>query len=212
MQSKISELPASSGRRSATWLLVSALAATTGLGACSASRPNTAAVSTTTSTLSATSTALVTTIADVTTTVIPATTEPATTTTLEPTTTTEAPTTTTIMPLVTEGAVVLVANATNLSGGGSKLTAQLKAAGFHLDDPTNAAGDDEFLDVSKIYVLPGGEAVAASLAIVMGGIAVVKMPVPAPINDANVGLKDATVVIMLGRDLVGKKPPGLRNR
>lgn len=136
-----------------------------------------------------------------------------TTTTIAPPTTTTipAPTTTTV-PLVTEGAVVLVANASNVPGGAGKLASALAAVGFHMAPSTNAGGNEERLDVTKIYFLPGGEAVAQSLAKVMGSVAVTRMPVPAPITGANVDLADATVLIMLGKDLAGKKIPGLQGR
>lgn len=138
---------------------------------------------------------------------------PITTTTIAPPTTTTipAPTTTTV-PLVTEGAVVLVANASNVPGGAGKLASALAAVGFHMAPSTNAGGNEERLDVTKIYFLPGGEAVAQSLAMVMGSVAVTRMPVPAPITGANVNLADATVLIMLGKDLAGKKIPGLQGR
>lgn len=136
-----------------------------------------------------------------------------TTTTIAPPTTTTipAPTTTTV-PLVTEGAVVLVANASNVPGGAGRLASALAAVGFHMAPSTNAGGNEERLDVTKIYFLPGGEAVAQSLAMVMGSVAVTRMPVPAPITGANVNLADATVLIMLGKDLAGKKIPGLQGR
>ena len=136
-----------------------------------------------------------------------------TTTTIAPPTTTTipAPTTTTV-PLVTEGAVVLVANASNVPGGAGKLASALAAVGFHMAPSTNAGGNEERLDVTKIYFLPGGEGVAQSLAKVMGSVAVTRMPVPAPITGANVDLADATVLIMLGKDLAGKKIPGLQGR
>ena len=136
-----------------------------------------------------------------------------TTTTIAPPTTTTipAPTTTTV-PLVTEGAVVLVANASNVPGGAGKLASALAAVGFHMAPSTNAGGNEERLDVTKIYFLPGGEAVAQSLAMVMGSVAVTRMPVPAPITGANANLADATVLIMLGKDLAGKKIPGLQGR
>ena len=127
------------------------------------------------------------------------------------TTTIPAPTTTTV-PLVTEGAVVLVANASNVPGGAGKLASALAAVGFHMAPSTNAGGNEERLDVTKIYFLPGGEAVAQSLAMVMGIVAVTRMPVPAPITGANANLADATVLIMLGTDLAGKKIPGLQGR
>ena len=43
----------------------------------------------------------------------------------------------------------------------------------------------------------------------MGGIPSASMPTPAPIVDATAGLGDATVLLMLGKDLADVTPPGL---
>jgi hypothetical protein len=139
-----------------------------------------------------------TTITTTTSTTIPDTTTSSTTTT---TTTTLPPTTTTI---VTQGAVVLVANATNVGGAASVLTQQLRERTFTVADPTNAAGSDEVLDTSKVYFKPDAEAVARSVAMLMGDIPLARMPIPAPVDGANIGLGDAGVLVMLGRDLAGK--------
>ena len=143
-------------------------------------------------------------------TTVPATTLPATTTTVAPTTTTSPPTTTTT-PLVTEGAIVRVANATKVQGGAARLTDELTNVGYHTADPTNAAGNEEFLDTTKVYFLPPGEAVATGLASLLG-VPLAHMPTPAPITDATAGLGDATVLVMLGKDLAGTTPPGLQGR
>jgi LytR cell envelope-related transcriptional attenuator len=140
-----------------------------------------------------------------TTTAAPTTTSTTTTTTT--TTTTLPPTTTT--PLVTQGAVVLIANASAVPGAAGRLTETLRAAGFQVADPTNAAGWEESLDASKIYARPEAQAVADSLSQVMGGIPVSGMPTPAPIVGAMVGLGDAGVLLMLGKDLADVPPPGL---
>ena len=108
--------------------------------------------------------------------------------------------------------MVLVANATNVPGAAGRLTAQLQAAGFQMMEATNAAGNEEFLDVTKVYVRPGGEVVAQSISLVMGGVALAAMPTPAWITGANAALGDATVLVMLGKDLAGKTPPGLQGR
>lgn len=186
---------------------VSAMTMIVALGGCSSTRPRASTTTVVTTTTTAVTTTLppTTTIAETTTTV--PVTEPPTTTTEAPTTT-AAPTTTTI-PIITEGAVVLIANTTKINGAAAKLSNQLAKVGFHLADPTNGAGSEEFTDTTHIYVLPGGEAVAGSLALILGGVAVTKMPVPAPITAATAGLGDATVLIMLGKDLAGHKPPGL---
>jgi hypothetical protein len=60
---------------------------------------------------------------------------------------------------VTEGATIIVANTTNLRGGASRLTNELAGVGYHLGEPTNGAGSEEFRDTTVIYFLPAGEAV-----------------------------------------------------
>jgi hypothetical protein len=144
---------------------------------------------------------------------VPTVVDEATTTTVAPTTTTTIPpTTTTTIPLVTAGAIVLVANAAGIPGAAGQLTAALQAVGFSTKQPTDAAGYEESLDASKIYFLPDAEPAARSLAAVMQINSVARMPTPAPIVDAQVGLSDATVLVMLGHDLAGKEIPGFAGR
>jgi hypothetical protein len=83
---------------------------------------------------------------------------------------------------------------------------ELAALGFHMGPPTNSAGVEEKLDVSKVYFLPAGADVAASIGRAMGGIAVTRMPVPVSITGGPAKLGDATVVVMLGNDLAAKNP------
>ncbi|MDP9465215.1 MAG: LytR C-terminal domain-containing protein [Actinomycetota bacterium] len=136
---------------------------------------------------------------------IPPTTTSTTTTSTTTTSTTTIPATTTI-PLITEGAVIIVANASGVTGAASKLSQELGAIGFHLADPTNAAGNEVRLDVSKVYFLPVGADVATSIGRVMGGITVTRMPVPVWITGGPAALGEATVVVMLGRDLAPNEP------
>jgi hypothetical protein len=107
--------------------------------------------------------------------------------------------------LITEGAVIIVANASNVNGAALQLSQELGNRGFHLGDPTNAAGIEERLDASKVYFLPAGADVAASIGRVMGDIPVVRMPVPVWITGGPAALGEATVVVMLGKDLANKK-------
>jgi LytR cell envelope-related transcriptional attenuator len=139
-----------------------------------------------------------------TTTTIPPTTT--STTTTSTTTTTIPPTTTTTIPLITEGAVIIVANASNVNGAAAVLGQELTARGFHVADATNAAGVEDRLEVSKVYFLPAGADVAASVGRVMGGITATRMPVPVSITGGPAALGEATVVVMLGRDLADKSP------
>jgi hypothetical protein len=76
--------------------------------------------------------------------------------------------------------------------------------------PTNGAGPEEIIDVTRIYARPEPEvqAVALSVARVMGEIPVERMPTPAPIEGATDGLGGATILVMLGKDLAGRPLPG----
>ncbi len=131
-------------------------------------------------------------------------------TTLPPTLppTTVAPTTT-LAPIVLEGATVLVANAAGVSGAASELTTTLLNIGFTVVDPVNAAGTEEELALSKVYFRSGAEPVATSIARLMGDVVALPMPTPPPVVGAFDGLGDATVLVMLGKDLAGKILPGL---
>jgi len=135
------------------------------------------------------------------------TTSTTTTSTTTTTTTTLPPTTTsTTIPLITEGAVAIVANASGVTGAAALLTQELSSLGFHMGDATNSAGVEERLDVSKVYYLPAGVDVANSIGRAMSGIAVSRMPTPVSITGGPARLGDATVVVMLGKDLANNKP------
>lgn len=101
------------------------------------------------------------------------------------------------------GGIVKVANASGVDGAAQRITDELAALGFTTNGPTNAAGIDEDLAESKIYVIAGSEAVAQSVSRLMGGIPVSRMPTPAWIKGGTAGLGDATVLVMLGHDLAG---------
>jgi len=133
------------------------------------------------------------------------------TTTPTTTTTTTLPPTTTTEPLVVEGGIVKVANAAGVDGAAGQVTDELAALGFTTVGPTNAAGIDEDLEESKIYVIAGSEAVAESVSKLMGGLPVTRMPTPAWIKGATAGLGDATVLVMLGHDLAGTALADMRD-
>lgn len=119
-------------------------------------------------------------------------------------------TTTTTTPIIIDGAFVLVANAAGLNGAGAKLTETLASIGFDMRDPVNAAGADETLPLSRIYATPEAQEVALSVSFLMGDIPILPMPTPPPIVGAVDALGDATVLVMLGKDLAGKKLPERR--
>ncbi|MEM9514582.1 MAG: LytR C-terminal domain-containing protein [Actinomycetota bacterium] len=118
-----------------------------------------------------------------------------TTTTLAgPTTTTEPAVTTTTLTL--EGATVVVANASGVSGSAGAMTAELEAVGFTMAEATNSS---ERNDETLIYYDPSAaaaQAVADSVSIVMGGPDVATVPEPPPVEGGDLG--DAAVLVLLG--------------
>ena len=133
-------------------------------------------------------------------TTLPATTAPATTlpaTTLPATTTTE--------PLVIAGAIVKIANCSDVNGAAGVLTDEFQLLGYEVRKATTGAGADGNLEVSKIYVVEGAEAQARSISRLMGGVDLYQMPVPAWIAGGTEELGDANVLVMLGRDRAGKR-------
>ncbi|MEO7370837.1 MAG: LytR C-terminal domain-containing protein [Ilumatobacteraceae bacterium] len=169
----------------------------TALTGCTFGPDATKSTTTTSSSTTSTSTSTTTTIPPTTST---STTSTTTTTTIPPTTTT------TTIPLITEGAVVIVANASGVTGAAALLTQELTAAGFHMMGATNSAGVEEKLDGTKVYFLPAGTDVAASIGRALGGIPVTPMPTPVSITGGPARLGDATVVVMLGKDIANNKP------
>ena len=132
------------------------------------------------------------------------------------TTSTVAPTTvppttiatTTTFPLLTQGGIVIVANASGVDGAAAGLSTALGNLGFQTVKATNAAGYEGKLDASKVYFTGDGYPSAYSLAQLLGGLEVAAMPTPPPIQNALEGLRGANVIVMLGGDLAGKTPPG----
>ncbi|MCB1000093.1 MAG: LytR C-terminal domain-containing protein [Acidimicrobiales bacterium] len=126
------------------------------------------------------------------------------------TTSTLPPVTTTTFPFVNQGTSVIVANAADVPGAATEYTDALGDFGFTMEPPTNGAGNEEIIEVTRIYATsdPTSQAVALSVARVMGELPVERMPTPAPIENATEGLGAATVLVMLGKDLAGRPLPG----
>ena len=121
-----------------------------------------------------------------------------TTTTLDVSlvTTTVAPAPTT-PPIVTEGATVVVANASGVPGSAGRMSTALGTAGFTMAEATNATSAQ--LEQSVVYYDPAvaaAQAVAGSVATMMGGLVVEPVPTPPPIEGG--ALNGSGVVVMLG--------------
>jgi LytR cell envelope-related transcriptional attenuator len=106
---------------------------------------------------------------------------------------------------VTEGASVMVTNASRVDGGAGRLSERLAAVGFTTVAPGNYALGK--LEVSIIYydpANPAARAVADSLKAAFGGgdIQVVELPVPPPVDTGDA--LGAGVLVAMGNDIADK--------
>jgi hypothetical protein len=118
------------------------------------------------------------------------------------TATTAAPPTTN-SARVTEGATVIVANASNASGMAGEMSEQLEGLGYTMAEPGNATGEN--LETSVVYYVeapPQIQTVARSVAQDLGGAEVQAMPASLPVEGGSIGT--ATVLVMLGNDIAGE--------
>ncbi|HEX3090494.1 MAG TPA: LytR C-terminal domain-containing protein [Ilumatobacteraceae bacterium] len=133
-----------------------------------------------------------------------------TSTTLDPLTTTTFPvvpveSTTTSFTPQTSGASVIVANSSHANGAAGQLSTALQANGFTMGTPTNGSTKEP---VTKVQYLTGdvnAQAVAQSVAQLMGVAAENVEPIPTPVllGDPTL-LADNTVVVLLGDDKASK--------
>jgi len=143
--------------------------------------------------------------------VVTTTTEASVETTAAPavtTTTVEETTTTAVPEIVTDGAVVIVANASSINGSAGRMSELLAAEGFDMGTPTNST--EGALGASKIYYIDDDAAlaVAESLVRAFGGvIQLVEMPAVPPISSSELG--DAGVIVALGDDFADQLLPGV---
>jgi hypothetical protein len=121
------------------------------------------------------------------------------------TTSTAAPTTTIPVVYVTEGATVIVANASRIDGAAGRLTERLAEVGFVTAEPTDST--EGSIAVTKIYYVasnPAALPVAESLRGAFGGgdIQLLEVGIPAPVESGELG--DATVLVAMGNDIADK--------
>ena len=118
------------------------------------------------------------------------------------TTTTAAPTT---VAYVTEGASVMVTNASRVDGAAGRMTERLTAVGFTTVEPGNYSLGT--LEVTKIHHDPANPQalpVAESLKAAFGGgdIEIVEMGAPPPVEGGDA--LGATVLVAMGNDIADK--------
>jgi LytR cell envelope-related transcriptional attenuator len=108
-------------------------------------------------------------------------------------------TTTTVFVPVTEGAIVVVANASTVNGAAKVLTTALQGEKFSTGTPSNATRKQ---DATTILYDPSNASaltVAQSVALLMGNPVVQEMESPAPV-EGGVLPDGASVLVMLGSD------------
>ena len=112
-------------------------------------------------------------------------------------------TTTTEPPLVTEGATVVVANASGVPGSAGRMSTELATLGFTMAEATNSTQTG--LTASIVQYDPSiaaAQAVAESVARSMGGLTVETLPTPPPVDGGS--LNGAGVLVLLGTDEADK--------
>jgi hypothetical protein len=111
---------------------------------------------------------------------------------------TTAPTSTTEPPLVTAGASVVVANTSGVSGSAARMTEELASANFEMVTPAI----NSTLPVAEASIVQydpsvaASQAVAESVARVMGGLRVEPVSSPPAVDGGN--LNGAGVLVLLG--------------
>ena len=124
------------------------------------------------------------------------------TVTVPPSTLPAVPTT---VAYVTDGASVIVTNASRVDGAAGRMTERLAAVGYTTVDAANYTLGK--LDVSKIYydpANPAAQAVAEGLKAAFGGgaITVSELPAPPPVSTGD--MAGAGVLVALGNDIADK--------
>lgn len=125
-----------------------------------------------------------------------------------PVVTTLAPVTTpvvTVPEINKTGYKIVVANASGVGGSAGQLTIALQGQGFIVEPATNSSPDRREVEITTVYFLAGNEANASSVARTLGGVCIETMPTPVPTERATLG--EASVLVLLGKDLAGKPLP-----
>ncbi len=109
----------------------------------------------------------------------------------------------TVFTPTTTGAKVLVANSSHANGVAKVLSTALQGKGFTMGEPTNGATKEAATKIQFLAGDPSAEAVAQSVAALMGVATVEPIPTPVLLQDPTL-LADNTVVVLLGDDKASK--------
>jgi hypothetical protein len=109
----------------------------------------------------------------------------------------------TVFTPTTTGATVLVANSSHQNGVAKTLSTALAGNQFTMGEPTNGATKEVATRIQYVDGDAAAEAVARSVAALMGVATVEIMPTPVSLQDPTL-LGSATVLVLLGDDKAGK--------
>jgi hypothetical protein len=109
----------------------------------------------------------------------------------------------TVFTPTTTGAKVLVANSSHANGVAKVLTTALQGKGFTMGEATNGASKEPVTKIQYVEGDPAAQAVAQSVAVVMGVAAIEPLPTPVMLQDPTL-LADNTVLVLLGDDKASK--------
>ena len=109
----------------------------------------------------------------------------------------------TVFTPVTTGAKVLVANSSHANGVAKVLSTALQGKGFTMGEPTNGATKEAVTKIQYVEGDPAAQAVAQSVAAVMGVSTIEPLPTPVLLQDPTL-VADNTVVVLLGDDKASK--------
>lgn len=101
---------------------------------------------------------------------------------------------------------VLVANASGKGGAAADMTTKLQSAQFVVAQPLNAAEGFGDQATTIVYYVPGFEAQATLVADILGGVQILPVASPPPVEGETLG--EAVVLVMLGTDLALLNLPG----
>jgi LytR cell envelope-related transcriptional attenuator len=98
---------------------------------------------------------------------------------------------------------VQVANSSHANGVAGVLTTALQGQGFTMGEPTNGATKEPVTKIQYVSSDTAAQAVAQSVAQLMGVATIEVMPTPVQLQDPTL-LADNTVLVLLGDDKASK--------
>lgn len=106
-------------------------------------------------------------------------------------------------PVIDPSVKIVVANAADKKGVARNLSTELQAVGYTMGDPTNGSAN---VDVTKVLwddAVPAAQAVANSLGVQLGNVAVETIATPAPIVGGTLP-EGVSVIVLVGKDKGGQ--------